>query len=134
MHSIIGTWKLVSCEDRWADGSVTYPYGKDPKGYYIFSQEGYSSVLLTRGSDSNTDALAALLGQFVGYSGRYEIQDKKLTVHSEISTSPQLASQNTDMIRFFEFKDDGNTLELSTPSMKFQNSEVVACVVWHRIS
>ena len=40
----VGTWRLVSSHLRTLDGQVTYPWGPDAVGYYIFSESGHSSV------------------------------------------------------------------------------------------
>ena len=41
----IGTWKLVSYENRSGD-QVTYPLGKNPVGYIMYNDEGYMAVAL----------------------------------------------------------------------------------------
>jgi hypothetical protein len=33
--SIVGTWKIVKYEDRGADGTISYPYGENPVGYFV---------------------------------------------------------------------------------------------------
>ena len=43
-NPFIGTWRLVSCELRRADGQVSYPVGRDPVGYIIYNPDGYMSV------------------------------------------------------------------------------------------
>ena len=37
-NSIVGTWKLVSWENRTADGQVSYPFGKEAIGYILAHQ------------------------------------------------------------------------------------------------
>ena len=45
-NPLIGTWKLLSWENRAADGRVTYPLGKDAVGYIIHTGDGYMSVAI----------------------------------------------------------------------------------------
>lgn len=46
--SIIGTWKLVAFENHNADGSVIYPFGKKPTGYFVYDPTGHLSVQIMR--------------------------------------------------------------------------------------
>jgi hypothetical protein len=43
-NPFIGTWKLISWENKGPDGAVTYPYGKTPAGYLIYTADGYMSA------------------------------------------------------------------------------------------
>jgi hypothetical protein len=40
----IGTWKLISWENDDSGNRVTYPYGKHPVGYLIYTANGYMAV------------------------------------------------------------------------------------------
>ena len=44
-NPLIGAWRLVSFHLRALDGQLTYPYGPNAVGYYIFSESGYMSVV-----------------------------------------------------------------------------------------
>jgi hypothetical protein len=46
--SIVGTWRVVKYEDRGADGTVSYPYGKSPVGYFVYDATGHLSVHIMR--------------------------------------------------------------------------------------
>jgi hypothetical protein len=44
-NPLIGTWRLVSWENRSVeDGEVSYPLGKDASGYIMYNQDGYMFV------------------------------------------------------------------------------------------
>jgi Lipocalin-like domain len=47
---IVGTWRLVSWENRATDGEISYPMGLDALGYLIYTAEGRFSVTISRGS------------------------------------------------------------------------------------
>jgi hypothetical protein len=46
-NPLIGTWRLVSCENRSADGQISYPLGKDGVGCIIYNPYGYIFVALS---------------------------------------------------------------------------------------
>jgi lipocalin-like protein len=46
--ALIGEWKLVSCENRAADGQVTYPMDTDALGYVLYTTDGRFSVTISR--------------------------------------------------------------------------------------
>jgi len=43
-NPLAGTWKLRSFEVRTTANEVTYPFGRDAKGYLIMTPDGYWSV------------------------------------------------------------------------------------------
>ena len=47
-NPLVGTWKLVSWENRSLDGQVSYPLGEDAVGYISYSQDGYVFVAMMR--------------------------------------------------------------------------------------
>ena len=81
-NRFIGTWKLVSWENR-SNGDVSYPMGADAVGYITYTAEGFMHVALMaskRALFSSGDLLggsleekAAAAGSVVAYCGRYEI-------------------------------------------------------------
>ena len=46
--SIVGTWKVVKYEDQGADGTISYPYGEHPDGYFVYDATGHLSVHIMR--------------------------------------------------------------------------------------
>lgn len=46
--SIVGTWKIVKYEDRAVDGTLSYPYGTNPVGYFVYDATGHLSVHIMR--------------------------------------------------------------------------------------
>ena len=139
IRRLIGTWRLQSFDIKTADGQVTYPFGRDAVGYYIFAESGYVSVALMgahrpkfAGGDvlagSSEEKVAAAEG-YISYSGQFEIRADKLIVHPEVSFFPNWIG--VDQVRSFELTD--NTLTLSTPSMLLRGLQQTAHLVWERI-
>ncbi len=44
-NPLIGTWRLISWENRSVDGQISYPLGKDAVGYIMYHQDGYMNPL-----------------------------------------------------------------------------------------
>jgi hypothetical protein len=47
-NPLIGTWRLISWENRSADGQISYPLGEDAVGYIMYNQDGYVFVAIMR--------------------------------------------------------------------------------------
>ena len=46
-NPLIGTWRLLSWENRSVQGAqVSYPLGKDATGYIMYNEEGYVFVAI----------------------------------------------------------------------------------------
>src|SRR5437016_12640519 len=88
----IGAWDLVSFELRTPSGQTTYPLGADPVGRISYDASGHmSGHMMRRGlakfagdtleSATPDDIIAAWRG-YIGYFGRYEIDEKgRAVVH-----------------------------------------------------
>jgi hypothetical protein len=44
---LVGTWRLLSCETKRADGTIDYPFGAQAAGFIIYTDDGYMSVVIT---------------------------------------------------------------------------------------
>lgn len=88
---LIGTWELVSTEERLKDGT-TRPYpdmGPDGKGYLMYTTDGHMCAALMNphraqwkdmDKPSEVEKVNAMDG-FVGYCGRYEIDEANHIVY-----------------------------------------------------
>ena len=48
-NPLIGTWRLISWENRSVDGQkISYPLGKDAVGYIMYNEDGYMFVAIIR--------------------------------------------------------------------------------------
>ena len=139
IRQLIGTWRLVSFHVKTTEGQVTYPFGRDAAGYYLFAERGYMSVAImgahrpkfTAGDilGGSTEEKVAAAEAYISYCGRYEIQADKLIVHPEISFFPNWIG--VDQVRLFELT--GNTLTLSTPPLLIRGAQQTAHLVWERV-
>lgn len=99
--AIIGSWKLISYEDRPADGDAVYPYGQAPAGLLIYDASGHMAVQImkTPPPDVATDdwdrfttrEKVALFDGYVAYFGRFEIDStRKVVTHLPIADLSRL--------------------------------------------
>ena len=137
-NPLIGTWRLISWENRGADGQISYPLGKDAMGYIMYTQDGYMFVAIM-GSDrgrfdtgdllsGSTEEKAQAAGTYVSYCGRYEFRGDTIVHHVELSLFPNWVG--VDQERLVEVK--GNRLTLSTRPMLLGGMQRTAHLVWKR--
>ncbi len=116
--NLVGTWKLVDFYSVDAKQQVGYPFGKNPTGYLVYTENGYMSVsimttnrpLLGLSVEEMQDLKNAKLGlelianlgkyikaslryfsagrNYLSYSGKYEIRDSTVIHHIEVSLVP----------------------------------------------
>ncbi len=95
---LVGTWELVSFVRREADGSETYPMGKDAVGRITYTPTGYMHAILMRRGRKNF-ATANIFGVddaersdaangFSAYCGAYEVKDGSVYHHCDLSFYP----------------------------------------------
>jgi hypothetical protein len=87
---IVGSWRLVSYEDRDSNGAVVYPYGRSPAGLIIYDGKGNMAVQIMKQpppavSSDDWDKFtpaekSALWDGYVAYFGRYEVDTRNNTV------------------------------------------------------
>ena len=134
----IGTWKLVSYENR-SGNQVTYPLGENPVGYIMYNAEGYMAVAImaaNRRRFSSTDIMAATTEEIVSacstystYCGKYDVTEDKVIHHVELSLYPNWIGE--DQVRFYKF--EGDKLILSTPPMIFSGKQQSGYLIWQKM-
>lgn len=118
----VGTWKLVSIEQRNARGDVIPPASSQAKrtGYLIYDPAGYVAVSImpvgrkkyADAQPTGDEAKAAIAG-YAAYFGTFTIEEAgaQVTHHLQGSLNPGMAP---DQKRAFEFS--GNRLTLKPPA------------------
>ena len=135
-QQLVGTWTLVSWEQRKADGGKIERYGANPAGIAFFDSGGryiisvmrsdrpkYASNALWQGTAEENKATA---DGTVTYFGTYSVieADGSIAIHIEGSSFPNWNGSNQK--RFVEIAGDRLTLTVRPP-----NGEIVD-VVWRR--
>jgi hypothetical protein len=117
MDRFIGVWKLLSCERRFADGKVDYPYGEKPVGRLTYDSAGRMSALLMRPgrlstvppggnlitSKASAEEIREAVTGFNAYFGTFEIDEASHTVihHVQAALVPSWAGK--DVKRTYRF-------------------------------
>jgi len=137
--AIVGTWRLVSWENRDADGQVTHPMGSDPIGYLFYSRDGHFSVTISRtgrrpfpADDLLGGALedkARAVEGFVSYAGSYTYDGDRVVHHVELSLFPNWVG--SDQERTVELV--GSRLTLSAAPLPLAGKHQVPRLVWQRV-
>ncbi len=138
-NSFVGTWRLISC--KWIDDEqhVTYPYGRSPVGYLIYTHSGHMAVnfmsanrrrfAATHPLQASAQEERSAKKSYQAYSGRYEVRGDKMIHHVEVSLFPNWVGEEQE--RFYQL--DGNILCLSTEPLPFRDTYQTAYLEWERI-
>lgn len=121
--SIVGTWKIVKYEDRAVDGTLSYPYGTNPVGYFVYDATGHLSVHIMRtpalksfpGMRDGTGDAASYREAFlayVAYFGTYTVDAAKGTVTHHVEGSLRPDYTGTDQVRPFRIEGDRLIIEI----------------------
>ena len=135
----MGTWKLLSWENRTLEGEVTHPLGEDASGYIAYTEDGYVFVAIMRSGrapfaagDLLTGSTAEKAGAaetYVSYCGRYELRGDTVVHHVELSLFPNWVGVAQE--RLVEVS--GNRLALSTRPLLLRGRQQSAHLVWERV-
>ena len=138
-HALVGTWRLESFHLKTQDGRITYPFGRDAVGYYLFSDSGHMSVVVMRAQRTRfaagdvmggtTEEKVRAAETYISYSGKYRVDGEKLIVHPEVAFFPSWVG--VDQVRLLKL--DGDELDLSTPPMLAAGEMQTAHLVWRRV-
>jgi hypothetical protein len=138
-NPLIGTWRLVSWENRGSDGQISYPLGKDALGYIMYNPDGYMFVAIMRPNrgrfaaedllSGSTEEKAQAAGTYVSYCGRYEFRGATVVHRVELSLFPNWVGG--DQERLVEVT--GDRLTLSTRPILLGGMQRTARLVWKRV-
>lgn len=140
-NPLIGTWKLVSWENRSVEGDeVSYPLGRRAEGYITYNADGYMFVAIMSphrinfaGGDllsGTPDEEAKAEETFLGYCGPYDFEGDKVIHHIEVCSFPNWSG--ADQERLVELAE--NRVTLSTHAMLMQGKQVTGHLIWERVS
>ncbi|HLO51252.1 MAG TPA: lipocalin-like domain-containing protein [Kamptonema sp.] len=120
----VGSWRLVSWENKDAQGNVTYPFGKDSLGYLMYTADGHMCATFSKNKRPNFpsgDILGGTLEEqakavqtYIAYCGKYELQEGKVVHRVEVSLFPNYVG--TNQVRIYSFK-DGKLVLTHAPEM-----------------
>jgi hypothetical protein len=136
-----GTWQLESWTIGYADrDDFTYPYGEDPQGLRMYTDDGWMSASICRKERAllpedvsfrklPDEVKAAAFSAYFHYAGRYRVGEGDVIHYVTQSLNPNFPG--TEQVRHAEL--DGQTLVLSG---KDQVGDVARfhSLVWHKLA
>jgi hypothetical protein len=138
-NPLVGTWRLISWENRTLDGEVSHPLGEDASGYIAYTEDGYVFVAIMRPARRPFAAGDLLSGSaaekaraaetYVSYCGRYEFRGETVIHHVELSLFPNWVGVAQERLVTI----NGNRLTLSTSPLLLEGRQQTAHLVWERV-
>jgi Lipocalin-like domain len=137
-QSVIGTWRLVSCERYAVSGTITQPLGDNPVGYVVYTEDDRVFVqLMRRGPRAfgGGDIFAGTANEcwdalgYASYGGTYEFRDGRVVHRVELSVFPHWAG--VELPRQMEW--DGKRLILTTPPAMVNGVSQYSRLTWERV-
>jgi hypothetical protein len=138
-NPLVGTWRLISWENRSLDGEVSHPLGQDALGYIAYNEDGYVFVAIMRSARSPFaagDLLSATTAEkaeaaeaYVSYCGRYEFHGDTVIHHVELSLFPNWVGVAQERLVTI----NGNRLTLSTRPLLLEGRQQTARLLWERL-
>ena len=125
-ENLVGSWRLVKYEELPVDGSsIALPLGKKPKGYIIYSADGYMAAFLSSTDEkSKADPIA--------YAGPYSVDEEQQVIHqhADVSLFPGWSGKTHSR----KVRMEGDRLILSTvdPAV-LSGRSVNAVITWQRV-
>lgn len=139
MNPLVGSWRLVSMEYRYADGRVRYPYGREAVGYIIYTADGRMSATIMSGGrrpfgtdfgrGEATAEKAAAFETALAYAGRYEFLADRVLHHVEVSLVPDWAGTTLERLADLQ----GDRLTLSTHPTTHNGRTRTTVITWERV-
>jgi hypothetical protein len=136
---LLGTWRMVSCQDEFiATGERVDYFGPSPVGYISYHSDGRMMALVISNNRSSPEGPVptdqekiALFDSFLAYAGTYTFDDEKVVHHVDASWNQTWTG--TDQVRFHQM--DGNTLTLTgAPATDpYTGQEVVYRMVFRKV-
>lgn len=134
----LGTWRLESFELRIANGSTTYPYGKNATGFIMYLEPDRMAVAIS-GDNRFTFASDDMLGgtaeeksaafdSYVSYCGTFQVGEESVVHRIDTCLFPNWVGTSQERLYKFE----GNLLFLSTKSFLIKGEQQTAHLIWRR--
>lgn len=137
-HSLVGTWRLVSCVHRLAGGKRRHPFGNRPAGRLVYTEDGFMVVLLMapgRRPASSSQVFEATEAEraraaagFLAYSGRCELGADRVVHHVDLSLFPNWVG--SAQLRSYRLK--GDRVTFATRRFKVRGRWQTASLTWVR--
>jgi hypothetical protein len=120
--SLVGTWALVSVEERQPSGKTVHWMGPKPRGLLIYDRAGNMSVQIMRDPVA-PPASADPRDGYVAYFGRYEVREREGVVVHRVQGSVRPSEVGAEYTRSARVSGDRLILGLTaTRTLTWQRS------------
>jgi hypothetical protein len=137
-NPLVGTWRLVSYEERDEDGGITHPLGRDAVGFLTYTADGYMTGQLGRADRAHVSVddwegapdaeVATAARDYFAYCGTYEFRGDTVVHRVGLCLMPNWIGG--EQVRDVAL--NGDSLTLSTLFMSIAGRQQTASLVWHR--
>ena len=136
--SVIGVWSLVSWEIKTEGGEVQYPFGKNPVGTIVLTEDGHMSAQIMAAERERFGQDAKMAGTtaekelafdtYAAYSGRWRMEGNRIFTEVVTSLFPNMLGSIQERKVKFEDQD----MLLYTDSSPLISEPSVATLRWRR--
>ncbi len=120
---LVGTWRLIRYENIDSRGTVSRPFGEQPKGHFIYGATGYLSIQIMRtpptspfaSGDDRKGSDAEVRSAYDGYSayfGTYRVDAAKHLLTHVIEGSLRPSFTGTEQLRPYRLRGDTLIIEV----------------------
>ena len=133
---LVGTYKLLALQTPDFNGKpIAGPLGDHPVGQLIYGKKGSMCVSAMRPdrqgvASRDPQVIVKAFDGFVGYCGRYSVNEKEGTITHQIKIS-SIPEWIGDQKRFFSIS--GKRLTLKSKPVAYGGQETVNVLEWERI-
>lgn len=140
---LVGTWKLVSVEERDGSGKLVVPldFGAEPVGMLMYDTTGHMAAQAGRRDRARLEtedvhrapaeqAKAAFTG-YAAYFGTYEVNERERIVIHHVEGSMLPNWEGGDQRRKFTLA--GDTLILEPPAFQAKGEKRARRLTWQRV-
>jgi len=136
---LVGAWELESWAIGYSDrDDLSYPYGEDPQGLLVYTQDGWMSAAIARSDRQpfpenvpyrkiSAELKGESFSSYFHYAGRYRVQGGDVIHYVSMSMNPNFPG--SEQLRHAEL--DGQTLVLSGKDSVGDVTRFHS-LVWHR--
>lgn len=138
--TLVGSWDLVSLENRGEDGSVHRPFGEAPVGRITYTADGRMTAQIMRDKrepfatnqlySGTTEEKAAAFDSYIAYYGTYVVDAAQRTVTHTVEASLFPNWVGGRQQRFYKL--EGEQLILSSAPFPAHGTVVTPRVIWRR--
>ncbi len=137
-RAVAGTWELVEHTTTMANGEVRRNFGPAPRGQFVFTADGQTSVQIvdttrptTPLAKASDDEVRAMSRSYLAYFGTFDVDPAtmKIVVHTTADLNP--SNSGSEQVRFYQLQGDLLILQ-PPPAAVAGGGQQVSRITWRR--